>query len=205
MNLNKVANLPNCLSFLRIALTPIFLFCVFSDGYYWDVLAFLVFSFAKITDYFDGKLARKNNQITTLGRFLDPLADKILVISALVAFVINRLVVWWLIVPIIVRDIYVTAMRIRSISNGGVLRTSTLAKWKTATQFVVVILLLFILGFKDIVFLLSGNQFETLSEDKVFLFANISMAIVLLLTTISGFHYAFFSKHSVGEMGVKTK
>ncbi len=85
------------------------------------------------------------------------------------------------------------------------MRTSTLAKWKTATQFVVVILLLFILGFKDMVFLWSGNQFETLSEDQVYLFANISMAIVLLLTMISGFHYAFYAKHSVREKGAKTK
>ena len=147
MNVSKVTNLPNFLSFLRIALTPFFLVCVFSEGWYWNLIAFVVFTLASITDYFDGKLARKNDEITTLGHFLDPLADKILVTSALIAFALNRLVVWWLIVPIIVRDIYVTAMRLRSIHKGGVMTTSRLAKWKTAIQLIVVIALLALYSF----------------------------------------------------------
>ena len=203
MNMSKVANLPNCLSFLRIALTPLFLICVFSEGWYWNLIAFVVFTLASITDYFDGKLARKNGEITTLGRFLDPLADKILVTSALIAFVLNRLVVWWLIVPIILRDIYVTVMRLRSIHKGGVMTTSRLAKWKTATQLIVVISLLFLLGFKELVMFFSGSQLEVLGDDRVYLFANISMSLVLLLTMVSGLHYAFYAKHSVGRVGNK--
>ena len=204
MNVSKVTNLPNFLSFLRIALTPFFLVCVFSEGWYWNLIAFVVFTLASITDYFDGKLARKNDEITTLGHFLDPLADKILVTSALIAFALNRLVVWWLIVPIIVRDIYVTAMRLRSIHKGGVMTTSRLAKWKTATQLIVVIALLFLLGFKELIMFFSGNQLEGFGDDQVFIFANIAMSLVLILTMISGLHYAFYAKYSAGRIGNKT-
>ena len=189
--------------YIKLFQLLLFLVCVFSEGWYWNLIAFVVFTVASITDYFDGKLARENNDVTTLGRFLDPLADKILVTSALIAFVVNRLVVWWLIVPIILRDIYVTFMRLRSIRRGGVMKTSRLAKWKTAAQLVVVIALLFLLGFQELLLLFSGSQFDGLRDDQVYLFANIAMALVLVITMISGLHYAFYAKHSFGRIGDK--
>ena len=196
-------NISNILTISRIMVIPIIVACIYLKSPWYGWIAFILFCIASITDYFDGKLARENNDVTTLGRFLDPLADKILVTSALIAFVVNRLVVWWLIVPIIMRDIYVTFMRLRSIRRGGVMKTSRLAKWKTAAQLVVVIALLFLLGFQELVLLFSGSQFDGLGDDQVYLFANIAMALVLVLTMISGLHYAFYAKYSFGRIGDK--
>ena len=77
MDRREIINLPNCLTVLRIGLTPIFLLLLFADTWYLKSLAFVVFSIASLTDFYDGKLARTSKQETSLGRFLDPLADKI--------------------------------------------------------------------------------------------------------------------------------
>ena len=97
-------------------------------------MAFVVFVVAAVTDFFDGRLARSSDRITPLGRFLDPLADKILVTAALVAFVWDSMVHVWLVIPVIVRDVVITGLRLYSIYHGRELATSQLAKWKTATQ-----------------------------------------------------------------------
>ena len=112
MNRHEILNLPNCLTFSRIVLTPVFLLLLFADVWYWKSMAFVVFSIASLTDFYDGKLAREGGQETAIGRFLDPLADKFLVTSALVAFVFDRLVSFWLVMPIVTRDVVITIMRI---------------------------------------------------------------------------------------------
>lgn len=95
-------NTPNKLTVLRIAMTPIFLFFLLADFIPHNaLLAAAVFAMASITDAVDGKLARRNNQITTFGKFLDPLADKILVTCALIGFVELGLVSAWFVVLII--------------------------------------------------------------------------------------------------------
>ena len=129
MERRDVYNLPNFLTALRIVLTPVFLLLLFADTWYWKSLAFVVFSAASLTDFYDGQLARKGNQETALGRFLDPLADKILVTSALIALALNRMVNVWLVVPIVGRDILITGMRLYGISRGRQMQTSRLAKW----------------------------------------------------------------------------
>ena len=90
MNTRELINWPNFLTVLRICLTPLFLSMLFAETWYWKSLAFVVFGAASLTDFYDGKLARSGNRVTAFGRFLDPLADKILVISALVALAWGR-------------------------------------------------------------------------------------------------------------------
>ena len=85
---------------------------LFTDTWYLKSLAFVVFSAASLTDFYDGKLARAGNQVTPLGRFLDPLADKILVTSALIALALDKMVNFWLVLPIVGRDILITGMRL---------------------------------------------------------------------------------------------
>ena len=92
MDRREIINLPNFLTVLRIGLTPLFLLLLFADVWYWKSMAFVVFALASLTDFYDGKLAREGNQVTSLGRFLDPLADKFLVTSALIAFVFDRII-----------------------------------------------------------------------------------------------------------------
>ena len=118
MNRRDIFNLPNGLTALRIGLTPLFLLLLFTDTWYLKSLAFVVFSAASLTDFYDGKLARAGNQVTPLGRFLDPLADKILVTSALIALALNRMVNFWLVLPIVGRDILITGMRLYGIYRG---------------------------------------------------------------------------------------
>ena len=144
MDRREIFNLPNCLTALRIALTPIFLLLLFADTWYWKSLAFVVFSAASLTDLYDGKLARAGNQETPLGRFLDPLADKILVTSALVALALNKMVNFWIVLPIVGRDILITGIRLYGLSRGKQMVTTRLAKWKTVAQLITVLFILLV-------------------------------------------------------------
>ena len=185
----KLINWPNFLTVLRICLTPLFLTMLFAETWYCKSLAFFVFGAASLTDFYDGKLARSANQVTALGRFLDPLADKILVTSALVALVFGRMVNFWLVVPIICRDILITGLRVYDLYHGRQMITSRLAKWKTTVQLFTVVFILFVMGLQEFLgrfnrdgaLLLDGGQFQIL--------ANTLMTAVLLLTLLSGFHY----------------
>lgn len=191
MDRREIVNLPNFLTVLRIGLTPLFLLFLFADAWYWKSMAFVVFALASLTDFYDGKLARESNQVTSLGRFLDPLADKFLVTSALIAFVFDRMVNLWLVVPIVTRDILITGMRLYGLSQGRQMVTSRLAKWKTAVQLFSVILLLFIIGLQELMAHFFAEDPFFLDSDKIQILANGLMAAVLLLTVLSGVHYAF--------------
>ncbi|MDP6040042.1 MAG: CDP-alcohol phosphatidyltransferase family protein, partial [Candidatus Latescibacteria bacterium] len=104
--------IPNVLTVLRLVLTPVFLVLIFADNWYCKILALLVFTVASLTDFYDGKIARRDGTITSFGRFMDPLADKLLVSSALIAFVILGMVEAWLVGAMLVRDVVITSLRI---------------------------------------------------------------------------------------------
>ena len=90
-------NIPNILSLIRIILTPLFIILLFADFKMAKVFSLLVFAIAAITDAYDGHLARKYNQITPEGKFLDPLADKILVLSAFISFAFINIIDFWMV------------------------------------------------------------------------------------------------------------
>ena len=109
------------------------------------VYALFIFIIAAITDAYDGYLARKYNQITPEGKFLDPIADKILVISAFISFAVIEIIDFWMVGLIIFRDLFVTGLRLLMSSSGFEFVTSKLSKYKTAFQLTIIILtLLFI-------------------------------------------------------------
>ena len=197
MNRRELINWPNFLSVLRICLTPLFLVMLSAETWYWRSAAFVVFVLAALTDYYDGRLARSANKETSVGRFLDPLADKILVTSALVAFAWARLVHAWLIVPIIVRDVVITGMRLYGIYRGRQMVTTRLAKWKTAVQFITVVVILFLVGLQEL--LGQFNREGTLPAEGVQVLINGLMAAVLVLTVLSGFHYLFRANFSFNK------
>ncbi|MDB4698848.1 CDP-diacylglycerol--glycerol-3-phosphate 3-phosphatidyltransferase [Candidatus Latescibacteria bacterium] len=199
MDRREIFNLPNCLTALRIALTPIFLLLLFADTWYWKSLAFVVFSAASLTDLYDGKLARAGNQETPLGRFLDPLADKILVTSALVALVLNKMVNFWIVLPIVGRDILITGIRLYGLSQGKQMVTTRLAKWKTAAQLTTVLFILLVIGVEETVERFAANSSFFLDDQLIQLLANVLLAGVLLLTLLSGFHYLFRAMFSYKE------
>ena len=141
-------SLPNILTFSRILLTPIFIICLFEDfngAHFWALVIFVV---ASITDAYDGYYARKNNLVTDAGRFLDPLADKILVSSAFISFAIMNLIDFWMVGLIIFRDVFVTGLRLIMTRNGFTMMTSKIAKSKTLVQIAIIIFTLLFLSIK---------------------------------------------------------
>lgn len=128
-------NLPNQLTLLRILLSPVFLFLLFIDRTGSQIAAFIVFIIASLTDWYDGYAARKSGNVSLWGRFLDPLADKILVSSALIGFSILGYIPAWMIVIIVARDVIITALRSYAIWKKRPIVTSQLAKVKTFGQF----------------------------------------------------------------------
>lgn len=129
---------PNVLTVVRIALTPVYLMLLFSDAWYLKVLGGLVFGIAALTDLYDGKIARAAGTTTEFGRFMDPLADKLLVSSALIAFVMMGIVQAWLVTITLVRDVAITLLRMVAIRRGNPVETSYFAKIKTMLQLIVV-------------------------------------------------------------------
>lgn len=131
-------NLPNAITIFRIALVPVFVFFAYGDTRTAAILAFTVFLVASLTDSLDGYLARKNNQISRMGQFLDPLADKLLVGAALYVLVDTRSLPIWVALVIAVREIAVQILRTQIVSGGGNLPASPAAKAKTFAQITMV-------------------------------------------------------------------
>ena len=148
-------NLPNLLSLLRIVLTPLFIILLFSEFRSARLFALIVFVIAAITDAYDGHLARKYNQITPQGKFLDPLADKFLILSAFISFAYIEIIDFWMVGIITFRDLFITGLRL-IISNKGVeFVTSKISKYKTAFQLTIIIITLIFLT-------IEGFNLETL-------------------------------------------
>ena len=141
-------HVPNVLTIARIAVTPLLLFLLFSDTFTGYVWALILFVFAAISDYFDGVLARKYGVGTSFGKYLDPLADKILVLGTFIAliFILPDLVPVWAVALIAIRDIAVTILRSWLIRQGRELHTSSAAKIKTTVQLTYLILTLTLLA-----------------------------------------------------------
>jgi CDP-diacylglycerol--glycerol-3-phosphate 3-phosphatidyltransferase len=130
-------NLPNKLTLSRVLMVPVFvLVLTLVDSLTGRLLAAGVFGLASLTDFFDGRLARRRKAITSFGRFMDPLADKLLVLSGLVSFATMGLayVSAPLVLAIVGREAFVTGLRATVNRRGGMNGSSTLAKWKTTLQ-----------------------------------------------------------------------
>ena len=137
-------NLPNKLTMLRIILVPVFVFLllcpIFGEANKWIVLA--IFCIACFTDFLDGKIARKYDLITDFGKFMDPLADKLLVCSALICLIDLGKLPSWFVVIVIARELVVSGLRLIAVDNGIVIAASWWGKFKTAFQMTLIILLL---------------------------------------------------------------
>lgn len=134
-------NTPNKLTLFRIVLIPIFLLLLLfpiTPVHTW--LALGVFICASVTDWLDGRIARSTNQVTTFGKFADPLADKLLTSAALISFIELYKVPCWLIFIVVAREFIVTGLRLVAISEGKVIAASMAGKVKTFTQMVAIVL-----------------------------------------------------------------
>ncbi len=127
-------NLPNALTILRILAIPIIVLLLFYPGKIASFFASIIFLFAAITDGLDGYIARRRNIVTTLGKFLDPMADKLLVITSLIMLIHLGRVPAWIVAIIAGREIAITGLRAIAINEGIVISASQLGKYKTLLQ-----------------------------------------------------------------------
>ncbi|HOW28027.1 MAG TPA: CDP-diacylglycerol--glycerol-3-phosphate 3-phosphatidyltransferase [Elusimicrobiota bacterium] len=140
-------NLPNRLTIIRLFCVPVFMVFTYTDNVYTRVLALLIFIGAGVTDLYDGYLARKYNMVTSLGMFLDPLADKMIVTAAFISFVelpeVN--VPAWMVVLIVGREFFMTGLRSLAASKGQDIPADHMGKFKTTVQNTTIITIMVIL------------------------------------------------------------
>ena len=139
-------NLPNKLTILRVIMIPFFVLTLLYDGGENQTLRYVaaaIFIIASLTDMLDGKIARKYNLVTNFGKFMDPLADKLLVCSALICLVELKELPAWMVIVIISREFIISGFRLVASDNGVVIAASYWGKFKTTFQMIAVILLIF--------------------------------------------------------------
>lgn len=142
-------NLPNKLTVLRVILVPFFVFFLLGAdwiGSFSPYIALIIFIVASLTDMLDGKIARKYNLITNFGKFMDPLADKLLVCSALICFVDMHRMPTWVVLIIIAREFIISGFRLVASDNGIVIAASYWGKFKTTFQMLMIIVMIMNLG-----------------------------------------------------------
>ncbi|MFH1478485.1 MAG: CDP-diacylglycerol--glycerol-3-phosphate 3-phosphatidyltransferase [Candidatus Omnitrophota bacterium] len=181
-------NLPNKLTVSRIVIAVFFILFLFIRGAGAKFAALALFLTACITDYYDGLLARKLNLMTTFGKLMDPIADKILVLGAFLAFVEMKIVPAWMVMVIITREFIITGIRIHALSQKKVLSAEVAGKHKTVSQMVAVISILIFLVIRD-----SGFSFRYI--DYYAVGVHILMFITVLMTLISGVSFMLKNKY----------
>lgn len=183
-------NLANKLTLLRIVLVPIFLVFIAAKGIpYGSFIATFIFILASVTDKLDGYIARSRNQITNFGKFMDPLADKLLVTAALISLVELHVVPAWAAVIIIAREFAVSGLRSIAAAQGKVIAASWWGKIKTVIQIIALILMLLQINIRDSGYLtkfVANSQFW-----KGFFSAvpQIMLMAAVIITIISGYEY----------------
>ena len=136
-------NLPNKLTTFRVILIPFFVFFLLAPYFegYGNYIALVIFIVASLTDFLDGKIARKYNLVTNFGMFMDPLADKLLVCSAMICLIQTGQLAAWSVVIIIAREFIISGFRLIASDNGVVIAASYWGKFKTTFQLLMVIVL----------------------------------------------------------------
>ena len=179
-------NLPNKITVFRVLMIPFFVFFMISDvfGGAGNWIALAIFCIASLTDYFDGYIARKRNIVTNFGKFLDPLADKLLVGAALICLVSVNQLSAWVVVVIISREFIISGFRLIASNNGTVIAASIWGKFKTVSQMTMIIILIADLG----------GIFD--------LIGLISIWVALILTIISLVDYIRKNKHVLTKGGM---
>ena len=183
-------NLPNKLTVLRMILVPFFVAALFVPFPHHYLVAGIIFAAASITDHLDGRIARRDNLITNFGKFLDPLADKILVISAMVCFVKLGFAELWAVLIIIAREFMVTSIRLVAVDEGKVIAANSWGEFKTISQIAAIGVILALQYVQELVEL---NLIPTFSVGAVssgfffaFLIGHIFVLICTFFTVLSG-------------------
>lgn len=180
-------NLPNKLTILRTIMIPFFLLFVYTD--FWGeanaVIAAAIFVAASVTDFLDGKIARKYNLVTNFGKFMDPLADKLLVCSALIALVDLGKIAGWIVIVIIAREFIISGFRLVASDSGVVIAASYWGKFKTTFQMIMIILLVLDLQlpYMNII-------------NMIFVYAALALTVISLIDYIAKNYKVFLEGYS---------
>lgn len=174
-------NLPNKLTVGRLFLTVLFLVVFFGRSAFADTLALVIFVLASLTDYWDGEIARRRNLITNFGILMDPLADKILICSAFIAFVEHKDMRAWMAVVIVARELAITGLRMLAASKQKVLAAERYGKHKTISQIVAIITILVYRSYPE-----WGSWAGPVFNPWVPGFKSISLWVAVFLTAFSG-------------------
>ena len=185
----KGVNVPNRLTLLRIVLVPVFMvFELLPITKYHLFIALFIFVIASLTDLIDGKLARRNNQVTNFGKLMDPLADKLLVTAALVGFVQLGLGDVWIAMIIIARELLVTSLRAVAGNSGTVIAANIWGKVKTVSQMTAIIIVLFLGGL---------DQIQGTHGAVYFVIRYSFLWIAAIFTIVSGIQYVWANRKHI--------
>ncbi|MGG7143823.1 CDP-diacylglycerol--glycerol-3-phosphate 3-phosphatidyltransferase [Clostridium nigeriense] len=183
-------NLANKLTMLRIFLVPLFLiFIAVGNIPYGTFIATFIFIIASLTDQLDGYIARSRNQVTTFGKFMDPLADKLLVTAALISLVELQVVPAWATVIILSREFAVSGLRTIAASEGKVIAASMWGKVKTVTQIIAIIALLLQVNIGSSKYLISLVESSTVIKNIIIYGPRVMLLLAVVMTILSGYDY----------------
>lgn len=195
-------NLPNKLTISRIILTFVFMLFLFSKGILARYLALAIFLAASLTDLCDGRIARKKNLVTDFGRLMDPIADKILILGAFLAFVELNIIPAWMVVLIITRELFITGLRLLATRKKIYLASDRGGKHKTVSQMVAIFSILIFLALKETAlrfFTFWNTSIEHWFNHGIF----VLMLVTVALTLISGVSYLQKNKQIFIQYGQK--
>ncbi len=199
-------NLANKLTLTRMASVPFFMIYMVVDNFYTRCISLAIFIIAALTDYYDGKIARERKEVTNLGKFMDPLADKLLISAAFISFVGVRELSFpaWMVVLVISREFIINGLRTLAATQGKIIGASLAGKFKTTTQVFAIIIILVILVARSIIqtfyhidpetLLFKGGLLKILWYVINFMPITLLM-IVVVLTLASGLNYIIRNRH----------
>lgn len=189
--------LANKITLARIALIPFFLFFAIMGGKTFDIIALILFIVCSVTDFLDGYVARKYNQVTDFGKFVDPLADKLLICAAMLAFVERGLMFAWIVFIILAREFIITSLRTVAAMKGTAMAAAWSGKVKTCIQIAGVIVIFLCTIF-------AGAR--TLYADGVIgLIIQLTGWLMMIVTLYSGWDYLHRNWDIVAEGATKPK
>ncbi|MDO4174020.1 MAG: CDP-diacylglycerol--glycerol-3-phosphate 3-phosphatidyltransferase [Eubacteriales bacterium] len=188
--------LANKITLARIALIPIFILFASIGGGAWDVLALILFCLCSFTDFLDGYVARKYNQVTDFGKFVDPLADKLLICAAMCVFVDRGYMVGWMVFIILAREFIITSLRTIAMGKNRVMAATWTGKVKTCTQIAGIILIFLCL-------IVTGDDLSISHGASIL--TQLCGWVMMLVTLYSGYDYLHRNWDLVAEGATKPK
>ena len=191
-------NLPNKLTLARFIMTPIFLILMLVEFPHHYLAGLIVFIIASLTDYFDGKIARRDGLITTFGKFLDPIADKMLTTAAFLVFLQNGTGygIIWIVFIVLAREFVVTSVRLISAGSGKIIAANIWGKLKTVMQMIAIIATIF---FEYVIseFIYGIELLPVIIVEPVRIVCSILLWISAILTFIAGITYVIDNKEYI--------